>query len=238
MLSFIDTRDDKSKAKTITVMAHLSLWWIKVRSSPVIKTTIAASFSQSIMLSSIAQLVHHYDPATANMKSGRVVERHLSDLRGCFYDTNAYKAALTEGDPLLYRVTALEPASGTGDLHYGLGILYPGKIGDEYYLTKGHLHRTREAAEVYIGLSGQGMMLLEDEQTGQSRLEPFGQDQVLYVPGHTAHRTMNTGSTPLTYFGVYPANAGHDYGVIAERNFLKILVEQQGRPVLQDRPRG
>lgn len=190
------------------------------------------------MLSSMEQLAHHYNAMTADMEGGSVVERRLSDLRGCFYDTDAYEAVLAKDDPLLYRVTALEPASGAGDLHYGLGILYPGKIGDEYYLTKGHLHRTREAAEVYIGLTGQGMMLLEDEQIGESRLEPLGQGQVLYVPGHTAHRTMNTGSSPLTYFGVYPANAGHDYGIIAERNFLKILVEQHGRPVLQDRPQG
>jgi len=78
-------------------------------------------------------------------------------------------------------------------------------------------------------------MLLEDEGTGASRLEPLGAGQIVYVPGHTAHRTMNTGSEPLTYFGVYPANAGHDYGAIAERNFHKILVEENGQPTLKDR---
>jgi glucose-6-phosphate isomerase len=78
-------------------------------------------------------------------------------------------------------------------------------------------------------------MLLEDEQTSESRLEPLGAGKVVYVPGHTAHRTMNTGNEPLTYFGVYPAYAGHDYGAIAERNFRKILVEVDGKAVLKDR---
>ena len=102
-------------------------------------------------------------------------------------------------------------------------------------MTKGHLHEAREAAEVYIGLSGQGVMLLEDEKTGESRMEPLGRGRIVYVPGWTAHRTLNTGKEPLTYFGIYPANAGHDYGAIAERNFLKTVVEENGRPVMKDR---
>lgn len=187
------------------------------------------------MLANFSQLSQTYDALTAQMSTGVVVERRLSNLRGSFADAAAYERALQQGDPLLYKVTAIELAHGAGDLHYGLGIIYPGKVGREYYLTKGHLHSTREAAEVYIGLSGDGMMLLEDEHTGESRLEPLGKGKIVYVPGHTAHRTMNTGREPLTYFGIYPANAGHAYGIIAERNFRKVVVEQDGRPVMMDR---
>lgn len=187
------------------------------------------------MLERFKELTERYDPESGSLTGGSEVVRKLSDLRGVFADEAAYAAALTAGDPVLYKVVAVEPAGGAGDLHYGLGILYPGKVGNEYYLTKGHLHSTREAAEVYIGLSGEGMMLLEDEQSGESRLEPLGEGKVVYVPGHTAHRTMNTGSGPLTYFGIYPANAGHDYGALAERNFLKVLIEENGKPVLKDR---
>ena len=166
-----------------------------------------------------------------------VVQRHLSDLDGCFADQGSYRAALAEGNPLLYEVTAVEPASGDGQLHYGLGILQPGKIGEEYYLTKGHLHAHRAAAEVYVGLRGEGMMLMEDEQGGESRMVPLRTNSVVYVPGHTAHRTVNTGSVPLVYLGIYPANAGHDYGAIATRNFKKVIVEHCGQPVMQDRHR-
>ena len=164
-----------------------------------------------------------------------VVRRHLADLRGCFADEAAFAAALAAGNPLLYEVCAVEAAEGDGQLHYGLGVLYPGKIGDEYYLTKGHLHAHRPAAEVYIGLSGEGAMLLEDEASGGSRLVPLGKGQIVYVPGHTAHRTVNTGAEPLVYIGVYPANAGHDYASIAERNFRKVVLEREGTPALVDR---
>ena len=162
-------------------------------------------------------------------------ERRLSDLRGSFRDKTAYEAALAAGDPLLYAVTAVEPASGDGQMHFGLGILYPGKIKDEYFLTKGHYHASRAAAEVYIGLKGEGMMLLEDEATGASRMVPMQANSAVYVPGHTAHRTVNTGSEPLVYLGIYPANAGHDYGAIAARNFSMVIVEKDNRPVMEPR---
>ena len=168
--------------------------------------------------------------------SGRPVQkRHLSDLRGYFADEAAYEAALKQEDTLLYTVSSVEPAHGEGQMHYGLGILQPGKIGDEYFLTKGHFHTWREAAEVYVGLRGQGYMLLEHEPTGASTLVSLGEGEIVYVPGYTAHRTINTGSNPLAYLGIYPWNAGHDYGAIAERNFLKILVDQEGHPTLCDR---
>jgi len=114
-------------------------------------------------------------------------------------------------------------------------MLMPGRIGREYFLTKGHLHEWREAAEVYVGLRGEGLMLLEDEETGRSRLLQLGAGRAVYVPGHTAHRTINSGTLPLLYLGIYPAAAGHDYGAIAERNFRKVVVEQDGQPVLLDR---
>ena len=116
-----------------------------------------------------------------------------------------------------------------------VGLIMPGKIGREYFMTKGHLHAWRPAAEFYFGLSGDGVMLLEDELTGESRLVPLRPHHAVYVPGHTAHRTINTGHAPLTYLGVYPAKAGHDYGAIAKRNFRCVVIERDGQPALIER---
>ena len=187
------------------------------------------------MLELFTHLMHSYNLTSATLEGGKETIRHLSQLADSFQDVKAYQARLEEGDPVVYRVSAVEPAEGPGDLHFGLGTLYPGKVGQEYFLTKGHYHSRREAAEVYIGLAGAGRMLLEDENSGESRLEELGQGQVVYVPGYTAHRTINVGTKPLVYFGIYPADAGHDYGAIAERNFLKVLVDEGGEPVLRDR---
>ena len=178
----------------------------------------------------IATLLSKFDPRTGTIDDRPRVERRLADLRGCFRDARAYEQAVEAGNPLVYSVSSVEPANGQGDLHYGLGVLHPGAIGDEYFLTKGHMHTWREAAEVYIGLSGTGAMLLEDEISGASRMVQLQTNAVVYVPGNTAHRTVNTGDQPLVYLGVYPARAGHDYAVIAERNFRSIVVRRDGQP--------
>lgn len=182
-----------------------------------------------------ADLLAQIDIERGTVGGGKLIKRHLSDLRGCYRDPAAFNAVLATSNPLVYSVSGVEPAMGAGDLHYGLGVIHPGMVGDEYFLTKGHLHTWREAAEVYIGLAGEGAMLLEDEGTGASRLLPLAANGVVYVPGHTAHRTMNTGDVPLVYVGVYPARAGHDYGALAEKNFRHVVVKRNGTPYLMER---
>jgi glucose-6-phosphate isomerase len=184
----------------------------------------------------IGKLLTRFDPMKGTIEgAGTRTERRLSDLKGVFHDQAAWQAALAAGNPLVYAVEAMLPGHGEGDLHFGIGIIQPGKIGREYFITKGHLHEWREAAELYIGLSGQGMMLLEDEASGESRMLPLGPGQAVYVPGHTGHRTANVGSTPLTYIGVYPARAGHDYGHYAAKNFRCAIIEENGAPKMVHR---
>jgi glucose-6-phosphate isomerase, archaeal len=184
----------------------------------------------------IPHLLHaKFDLNSGIIADAPIVSRSLSDMKGMFHDQAAFEAAVDDGNPVLYTVSSVEAASGEGQLHYGLGTLMPGKVGREYYMTKGHLHSWRPAAEVYIGLRGKGCMLLEDERTGESRLEALSEGHIVYVPGFTAHRTVNTGLIPLVYIGVYPSNAGHDYGTIADRNFRMVVVERNGKPQLVER---
>lgn len=183
----------------------------------------------------LEKLLSRYDPRTGEMPGATRVQRFLADLRGCFADVAAYEAALAAGNPLVYTVASFEPGHGEGDLHYGIGCIQPGRVGDEYFMTKGHFHAWRPAAEFYFGLAGEGVMLLEDERTGESRLIELHPHTAVYVPGYTAHRTINVGSDPLTYLGVYPARAGHDYGAIATRNFQCVVVAREGRPILLKR---
>jgi len=183
----------------------------------------------------IQKLLSSFDPATGEIAGAATTMRRLSDLSGCFSDMAAYEAALASVNALVYSVAAVAPAGGDGDLHYAVGRIMPGKIGREYFMTKGHLHAWRAAAEFYFGLSGDGFMLLEDELTGESRLLPLRPHHAVYVPGHTAHRTMNTGPAPLTYLGIYPAKAGHDYSAVATKNFRCLVIERDGQPAMIER---
>ena len=175
-----------------------------------------------------------------DLSSGRIgqlplIERKLSDLQGSFLDETAFREALVVQDTVVYTVCSVEVAPEAGQLNYALGIIHPGKIGDEDYLTKGHFHAWRPAAEVYLGLAGKGMMLLESEHGENARMVPLQANAVVYVPGFTAHRTINIGQEPLVYIGIYPAEAGHDYGSIARKNFRHVIVEREGQPVMLER---
>lgn len=172
----------------------------------------------------------NYDPVNGIIPTLEGSRRYLSQLSGCFADEQAYQALLSEGDRLVYSVTNIEAYSGEGQLHYGLGILQPGKVGREYFMTRGHLHAWRPAAEVYICLQGQGMMVLENETDGPAAVLPFAANSVIYVPGFTAHRTVNVGSQALVYWGVLSSEAGHDYEAIQKRNFNQVIVELDGQP--------
>ena len=180
-------------------------------------------------------LLTQFDPETGIGDGITPKSRHLNGLAGKFVDDLAYREALQNGNPLIYTVSTVESANGDGQLHYGIGKLMPGKIGCEYYFTFGHIHAHRPAAEIYIGLSGQGLMLLQHEITGETQVQPLESNTVIYVPGCTAHRTINTGDKPLIYLGIYPAQAGHDYGFITQKNFNKVVLEVDRRPAVMDR---
>jgi glucose-6-phosphate isomerase len=171
-----------------------------------------------------------FDAALAALEGQAKQGRRLSALDGCFADERAFAAAVAAGDPELYYTAGVEEAFGDGQLHYVIGLIQPGKIGDEYYMTKGHSHAWRPAAEVYIGLRGEGLMLLQDERSGECVALPLGAERVVYVPGYTAHRTVNTGDEPLVYWGVLSSAAGHDYGALADSNFALVVVEVDGQP--------
>ena len=180
------------------------------------------------------QYINRFDPKTGLIEGATLVERRLSQLEGCFADEIAYRTMLTEADPVVYSVSSLEPAKGDGDLHIGIGQIMPGRVGAEYFLTRGHFHSWREAAEIYIGLAGEGMMLLESEDN-EMQAVPLLAQSIVYVPGHTAHRTVNAGTEPLVYLGIYPAKAGHDYGAIKENNFSQVVLDELGKAVVKKR---
>lgn len=179
----------------------------------------------------------NFDTLTGLIDGAPVIERRLSDLNGYFADEEAYATALATGNALLYTVANLEPAQGDGALHYSITRMLPGRVGAEYYFTKGHYHAWRAAGEYYIGLSGQGLMLLEDEHTSECWQLPLALHSAAYVPGYAAHRTVNTGDEPLVFLSFYHADAGHDYGAIVERNFRHVVVEADGYPLIIERAR-
>ncbi len=164
---------------------------------------------------------------------GNRIERRLSALKGQFYDEQAYSSLLAKDDKLLYEVYENRVPEKEGELLHGLSIVHPGKVGDEYNMTKGHFHAVLDTAEVYYVLKGQGYMMMEIPE-GEWSAEELRPGVVLYVPPRWAHRSINTGDEDLVFLFVYPANAGHDYKTIETKGFRKLIVERDGKPQIID----
>jgi hypothetical protein len=87
-------------------------------------------------------------------------ERRLSALRGLYLDSEALEWRIREeNDPVCYENYAFNEGKAEGDLFFGTTIIYPGQVGSEYHLTRGHYHRKRDRAETYQALSGRGLVL-------------------------------------------------------------------------------
>ncbi|MEM2455004.1 MAG: glucose-6-phosphate isomerase family protein [Candidatus Bathyarchaeia archaeon] len=163
------------------------------------------------------------------------VERYLSDMREYFIDKQTVGGILSSGrNPLIYVVYEIN-REFQGELNVGCTIIYPGKIGDEYYFTKGHFHKNSLASEVYIGISGEGLILMQDKE-GAFTVGEIEPGTIVYIPPGFAHRSVNTGKTEFVFIAVYPSDAGHDYETIMKTGFAKVVIERGGKPILIDNP--
>jgi len=177
-----------------------------------------------------------FDLETGRSKTAETTARRLSQMKNMFADTEAAEAILKNEDPLIYEFHELGCPERAGDLAFGTTILYPGKVGNEYYMTKGHFHVILETAEVYYTLKGTGYMVMENPE-GDTIEMPLAPGQVVYVPRRYAHRTVNSGTEPLVLFYTFGADAGHDYGTIETKGYHKLVVEQDGKPAVVDNPK-
>lgn len=178
-----------------------------------------------------------FDMATGLSKIREPGKRPLSKLKGLFYDEAAYNSIVKGNDPLVYEFYDMGVPELDSDIAYGTSICYPGKVGDEYYMTKGHFHTVLDTAEVYYCLRGHGVMLMENPE-GDTEARELKPGVAVYVPGRYAHRSINVSSNePLITFFAFRGDAGHDYGTIETRGFRKLVVERDGKPTLIDNPR-
>ena len=172
---------------------------------------------------------HRIDPASGLLSdsTGRY-EKRLSELDGIYGDAGAFaEAAARDGDRVVYYVHEVRPAAARGDLIFGTTFMEPGKVGAEFFVTRGHIHAIANRPETYYGESGQGLMLLESPE-GETRILEIAPRVMVYVPPLWIHRSVNTGSTPLVMSFCYPSDSGQDYGLIARSGGMATRIVADG----------
>ena len=165
------------------------------------------------------------------------IQRRLSDMTAMYADRDeAARILAQEGDRLIYEVQGVELPVEEGQIPHCTTRILPGAIGGEFHMTKGHYHARREQGEVYFGLAGRGLLLLQTEAGATSEIEMVA-GSAAYVPPFWAHRTVNIGAEDFVFFSVWEARAGHDYGTIERDGFRKLVLLQDGRAAVVDNPR-
>lgn len=179
--------------------------------------------------------------AEAGRLAGRTgsYEKLIKDLSGVYQDASAFDALVDErGTSIAYRVEEFRRSEDEGDLIFGLSVLNAGKVGSEFAITRGHRHVKTDRSEIYVGVSGRGLLLLEDP-AGVVDVVELSPGSIAYVPPHWIHRSVNTGDEDLVSLFCYPADSGQDYEIIEKNGGMGSLVvdDGSGRWALVDNPR-
>ena len=193
--------------------------------------------SQSALLDAAAALSTFLDVQSGRLAVCSNTQRNrLSDLTGVFSDEETRAALVNNANPVIYEVYRTEPAEKQDTaLCYSSTIVHSGRVGSEYYMTRGHSHPSLDAPEVYLTIRGEGMMLLQSDDFHVQALA-MGPGTVLYVPGSLIHRAVNTGSEPLVLFTVYTVATIGEYKELPAYGFKRILVATNDGPDLVPNP--
>jgi len=165
-------------------------------------------------------------------------EIRLSDLAPYVYNTKVVEERLARKEnPVIYSYQDCVQPSVIGEMNFGITVIFPGKIGDEYNFTRGHYHTNMEPGEIYIGIQGEGLLLAQ-KRNGSCRSERIERGRVVYAPGDwNGHRTVNTGKDKLIFLTIEQAASGHDYETVKRNGLAKLVVEEDGKPKLIDNPK-
>ncbi|MFL2061823.1 glucose-6-phosphate isomerase family protein [Marinilactibacillus psychrotolerans] len=169
-----------------------------------------------------------YDGSGARLKGENIIKKQtdLSSLKGIFQDNRSF----IEMNPTetVYEVEMHENGLQEGDkggLFFGISHIFPGKVGSEYFMTRGHTHQNKDTGEYYWGLKGNGLLLLIYPNK-KLVVEDVKPNSLHYIPGNVAHRLINTGNEKLSVGACWLTESGHNY----DKHLFNVkVIEENGK---------
>lgn len=161
--------------------------------------------------------------------TGSHYKKCFIDMNGLYADSAAFEElAKSKANEVVYEVTDHRPSNKPGDLITGVTRMSPGKVGREFFMTRGHIHAVADRPELYFGLKGRGLMMMESAD-GESRIVEIIPFVACYVPPYWIHRSINVGDEDLVMLFCYPADSGQDYDIIQRSGGLRLRVFDDGK---------
>ncbi len=150
--------------------------------------------------------------------------KYIRELDRIYADEEKFQQLLeSRGGDIAYRVNELRFTERGNDLITGISVLNPGKVGSEFFMTRGHLHQRADRSETYYCLSGHGILLMEDLE-GKVEAAEMRPGSLVYVPPFWVHRSVNIGSEIFATLFSYPADAGQNFEIVRKARGFKLLV--------------
>jgi glucose-6-phosphate isomerase len=162
--------------------------------------------------------------------------RRVSDLAAVFSDQEAVEKAISDGNPIVYEIRHYPFLTEKTDMALGSSMILPGTVGDEYFMTKGHMHERDDQSEIYYCVQGEGFLLMDDMK-GEFQAAPWKPGIITHIPPQYAHRVVNTGCVPLVFVSTFHVSAGHVYGAVIEKGFAALVLRRGGKPEFIPNPK-
>ena len=151
-------------------------------------------------------------------------KKYFRELAGIYADEVAFdRLAGTLGEAVAYRVDEARFSNYGSDLITGISVLEPGKVGQEFFMTRGHLHQRADRPETYYCLAGRGVLLLES-LAGEINAMEMRPGSLVYVPPFWVHRSVDVEATVFATLFSYPADAGQNFEIVRQANGFQQLV--------------
>ena len=151
----------------------------------------------------------------------------FNDLEGLYENELEFQKMLPKWkNRVVYEVWEHRTSKIKGDLVFGTSVMKPGRVGDEFFLTRGHQHQKSYCAETYFCLSGKGVILMESPD-GDIKALKLEKSQLVYVPPLWLHRSVNIGDSELVTLFTYNSDAGQNYEILKKRGGMRKRVVQK-----------
>lgn len=173
-----------------------------------------------------SQLTHHWQE--------RLNGNNLTEMVMRYKDADYFRRKDPTLDPetKIYEHIVKKSEPGEGHLNWGHITLYPGKVDDQYFCTKGHFHVNPDAEEYLLCMKGTGLVMFLSRD-GECWCEELEEGSLHKIPSNIGRRLINTGDEPLMLSQCLPSNAGFDFDSIDEHPFTCHVYDDTGELAIE-----
>ncbi len=135
-------------------------------------------------------------------------------------------------EQVIYELTLKEAEPEEGHLLWGHVLLNPGRVNDEYFMTRGHFHNNEHKEEYVLCMAGFGFLMFLDPQ-GNCWCEEMEEGTLHHIPEGVGRRIINLSDEPMHLSFCVPANAGTREFAFNDGVFPCRIYEDDGEPAIR-----